>query len=142
MQKVKAKAVQVKGVTFMGITDSNHWVPIDGPAEFGGADAGIRPKELLLLSLIGCTGSDVASILNKMREPYTRFEVVLDGEMTDQHPKVYTKLHITYRVWGEGIKESNLQKAIQLSSQTYCGVTAMLKDSVEISDSYVINPED
>jgi putative redox protein len=142
MQKVKAKAVKVKGVTFMGITDSNHWVPIDGPAEFGGADAGIRPKELLLLSLIGCTGSDVASILNKMREPYTRFEVVLDGEMTDQHPKVYTKLHITYRVWGEGIKESNLQKAIQLSSQTYCGVTAMLKDSVEISDSYVINPED
>lgn len=142
MQKVKAKAVQVKGVTFMGITDSNHWVPMDGPAEFGGADAGIRPKELLLLSLIGCTGSDVASILNKMREPYTRFEVVLDGEMTDQHPKVYSKLHITYKVWGEGIKESNLQKAIQLSSQTYCGVTAMLKDSVEISDSYVINPED
>ena len=142
MQKVKAKAVQVKGVTFMGITDSNHWVPMDGPAEFGGADAGIRPKELLLLSLIGCTGSDVASILKKMREPYTRFEVVLDGEMTDQHPKVYTKLHITYKVWGEGIKESNLQKAIQLSSQTYCGVTAMLKDSVEISDSYVINPED
>ena len=142
MQKVTAKAVQVKGVTFMGITDSNHWVPMDGPIEFGGADAGIRPKELLLLSLIGCTGSDVASILNKMREPYTRFEVVLDGEMTDQHPKVYTKLHITYKVWGEGIKESNLQKAIQLSSQTYCGVTAMLKDSVEISDSYVLNPED
>jgi putative redox protein len=142
MQKVKAKAVQVKGVTFMGITDSNHWVPMDGPAEFGGADAGIRPKELLLLSLIGCTGSDVASILNKMREPYTRFEVVLDGEMTDQHPKVYSKLHITYKVWGEGIKGSNLQKAIQLSSQTYCGVTAMLKGSVDITDSYVINPED
>lgn len=142
MQKVKAKAVQVKGVTFMGITESNHWVPMDGPAEFGGADAGIRPKELLLLSLIGCTGSDVASILNKMREPYTRFEVDLDGEMTDQHPKVYSKIHITFKVWGEGIKESNLQKAIQLSSQTYCGVTAMLKSSVDITDSYVINPED
>ncbi len=141
MSKVSAKAVQVKGVTFMGITDSGHWVPMDGPKDFGGADGGIRPKELLLLSLIGCTGSDVASILDKMREPYSKFEVALDGEMTEDHPKVYKKLHITYKIWGEGIKAANLERAIELSQERYCGVTFMLKNAMEITHSYEINPK-
>ena len=79
----KARAVHLKGVTFLGITDSKHWVPMDGPEEFGGSDAGIRPKELLLLALAGCTGSDVASMLNKMRVPYTKFEVDIEAEMSD-----------------------------------------------------------
>ena len=136
----KAKAVQIKGVTFMGLTDSNHWVPMDGPAEFGGSDAGIRPKELLLLSLAGCTGSDVASIMDKMREPYTRMEVEIEAEMSQEHPKVYTKMEVIYKVWGEGIKESNLKRAIELSEERYCGVTAMLRDSVQISSRYEINP--
>ncbi len=140
MSKVKGKAVHIKGVTFMGLTDSNHWVPMDGPEQFGGSDAGIRPKELLLLSLIGCTGSDVASILSKMREPFTKFEVHIEGEMTETHPKVYTKLHITFKIWGEGLKAANIEKAIALSRETYCGVTAMLKNSIEITDSYEINP--
>ncbi len=140
MAKVKGKAVHIKGVTFMGLTESNHWVPMDGPEQFGGSDAGIRPKELLLLSLIGCTGSDVASILSKMREPFTKLEVHVDGEMTETHPKVYTKLHITFKIWGDGLKTANIEKAIQLSRDVYCGVTAMLKKSIEITDSYEINP--
>ncbi len=138
--KVEAKVVQIKGVTFSGLSDSGHWVPMDGPRQFGGSDAAIRPKELLLLSLAGCTGSDVASIMDKMREPYTRLEVHVDAEQTDVHPKVYSKIHLTFKVWGDGIKEANLQKAIQLSSETYCGVTAMLRNSVEITESYEINP--
>lgn len=137
----KAKAVQIKGVTFMGLTDSNHWVPMDGPEEFGGSNAGTRPKELLLLSLAGCTGSDVASILTKMREPFTRFEVDIDAEMSQEHPKVYTKIEVIYRIWGEGIKESNLQRAIELSEERYCGVTAMLRNTVEITSRYEINPQ-
>jgi len=136
----KAKAVQIKGVTFMGLTDSNHWVPMAGPVEFGGSDAGIRPKELLLLSLAGCTGSDVASIMDKMREPYTRMEVEIEAEMSQEHPKVYTKMEVIYKVWGEGIKESNLKRAIELSEERYCGVTAMLRDSVQILSRYEINP--
>jgi len=136
----KAKAVHVKGVTFMGITDSNHWVPMDGPEEFGGSDAGTGPKELLLLALAGCTGSDVISILTKMREPLTKFEVDIDAEMSNEHPKVYTKIEVIYKVWGEGIKESNLKRAIELSETRYCGVSAMLKNSVEITNRYEINP--
>jgi putative redox protein len=140
MSKVNAKAIQIKGVTFTGLTDSNNWVMMDGPAEFGGSDAAIRPKELLLLSLAGCTGSDVASILTKMREQYTRFEVHIEGEMAETHPKVYTKLKVIYKVWGQGINEANLDKAIKLSAETYCSVSAMLKKSVEISHIYQINP--
>lgn len=142
MSKHHAKIVHIKGVTFTGLADSNHWVPMDGPTQFGGSDAAIRPKELLLLSLAGCTGSDVASILTKMREPFTRFEVAVDAEQTETHPKVYSSIHLTFKVWGEGIKEANLQKAMKLSAEVYCGVTAMLKDSVKITDSYVINPEE
>jgi len=135
----KAKAVHVKGVTFMGITDSKHWVPMDGPEEFGGSDAGTRPKELLLLALAGCTGSDVISILNKMREAVSKFEVDIEAEMTNEHPKVYTKIEVIYKVWGEGLKESNLKKAIDLSETRYCGISAMLKDSVELTNRYELN---
>ena len=138
----KAKAVHIKGVTFMGKTDSNHWVPMDGPEEFGGSDAGTRPKELLLLSLAGCTGSDVISILNKMREPVKRFEVDIEAEMTDEHPKVYSKIEVIYKLWGDGIKESNLKRAIELSETRYCGVSAMLRGSVEITNRYEINGEE
>ena len=141
MATVKARVVHIEGVTFNGITNSNHWVPMDGPKEFGGSDAGIRPKELLLLSLAGCTGSDVASILGKMREPVNKFEVHIEAEMAEEHPKVYTEIKIIFKVWGEGIKEANLEKAIQLSSEKYCAVSAMLRPSVKISESYQINPE-
>lgn len=138
MAKVNGKAVHIKGVTFLGVTNSKHWVPMDGPEQFGGSDAGIRPKELMLLALAGCTGSDVASILTKMREPFTKFEVSVDGEMAEEHPKVYKSLHITYKFWGTGLKESNIEKAIKLSTETYCAVSAMLKNSVDITDSYEI----
>lgn len=140
MPTVKAKAVQIAGVTFSGLTSSNHWVPMDGPKEFGGSDAGTRPKELLLLALAGCTGSDVASILAKMREPVTRFEVHINAKMAETHPKIYTEIKIMFKVWGEGIKTANLEKAIKLSSDTYCAVSAMLRSSVKISESYEINP--
>ena len=142
MAKVSAKVVQISGVTFNGITDSKHWITMDGPEEFGGSDGAIRPKELLLLSLAGCTGSDVASILTKMREPYTRFEVHIEGEMAQEHPKVYTSLHLKFKIWGDGLNTSNIEKAMSLSSEKYCSVTAMLRNSVKITDSYEINPEE
>ena len=138
----KARAVHVKGVTFLGIADSRHWVPMDGPAEFGGSDAGTRPKELILLGLAGCTGSDVASMLNKMRVPYTKFHVDIEAEMAEEHPKVFTKIEVIYRFWGEDLDRSKLEHAIRLSEETYCGVTAMLKPSVEMSSRYEVNPEE
>ena len=137
---MEAKVIQVKGITFVGKTDSNHWVPMDGPAEFQGSDAAIRPKELILISLGGCSGSDVASILNKMREMVHRFEMDISAETATEHPKVFTKIHITYKFWGEDLKQANIEKAINLSQERYCSVSAMLRASVDITHSYEVNP--
>jgi putative redox protein len=136
-----ARAVHVKGVSFLGIADSRHWVPLDGPAEFGGSDAGTRPKELLLLGLAGCTGSDVASMLDKMRVPYRKFEVDIHAEVASEHPKVYTKIEVVYKFWGEDLDPVKLERAIELSEKTYCSVSAMLRPSVALSSRYEINPE-
>lgn len=138
---MKAKAIQINGVTFVGKAGSNHWIPMDGPSDFGGSDAATRPKELILIGLAGCTGSDVASILSKMREKVNRFEIDVDAESATEHPKVYTKIHLTFNFWGEGLKPANIEKAIGLSQDKYCSVTAMLAPKVEITHSYNINPE-
>ncbi|MFC2088870.1 OsmC family protein [Calditrichota bacterium] len=139
---MNAKVTQIKGVTFIGKASSNHWIAMDGPEEFHGSEAATRPKELILIGLAGCSGSDVASILNKMREKVNKFEIDVDAESADEHPKVFTKIHLTYKFWGDNLKESNIEKAINLSQDKYCSVTAMLKSSVEITYSYKINPAD
>ena len=139
---MKANVVQVRGITFAGKAESNHWVAMDGPSDFKGSDAGTRPKELLLIGLGGCTGSDVAAMLSKMKEQTDRFEIDLDAETATEHPKVFTKIHITYKFWGEKLNQSNLEKAIKLSQEKYCAVSAMLKKAVDISHSIEINPAD
>jgi putative redox protein len=129
---------RVEGITFTGKTDSGHWIMMDGPANFGGSDAAIRPKELLLLALGGCTGSDVSSILSKKRVPVEKFEINIEAEMADEHPQVYTKIHLEYLFTGKEMKEADLERAIDLSMTKYCAVTAMLQKSVEITHSYKI----
>lgn len=138
MSEAKAFIKQIQGITFAGKTDSKHWVPMDGPENFGGSDAGIRPKELLLLSLGGCTASDVASILNKKRVNLENFEINISADMTDEHPKVYTKINLEYIFYGKGIKEADVERAIELSQTKYCGVTAMLQKAMEITHTYKI----
>ena len=137
---MKAKVVQLQGVTFVGKAQSNHWVALDGPEEFQGSEAGTRPKELVLIGLAGCSGSDVASILHKMRENVTRFEVDVDAESAADHPKVFTKIHLKYKFWGNDLKPTNIEKAINLSQEKYCSVSAMLKPTVDITHDYEINP--
>lgn len=139
---MKANVIQVKGISFIGKAESNHWVAMDGPPDFRGANAGIRPKELILISLGGCTGSDVSSILYKMKEPVSRFEIDIDAENAEEHPKIYTKIHLVYKFWGENLNPVNLEKAINLSQDKYCSVSAMLKKTVDVSYSYEINPSE
>jgi putative redox protein len=139
MQKT-AIVKQLQGITFAGKADSNHWVAMDGPDEFGGSSAGTRPKELLLLALGGCTGSDVVSILTKKRVRLDGFEVRLTAEQRDEHPQVYTKIHVEYVFYGQDIKPADVERAIELSDTKYCPVTAMLRGAVEITHSYRIEP--
>ncbi len=138
MSTSKAYLKQVKGITFAGKTDSNHWITVDGPENFGGSDAGIRPKELLLLSLAGCTASDVVSILQKKRVKLDDFEINISAEMTEEHPKVFTKIDLEYVFYGDNIAEKDVERAIDLSQTTYCGVTAMLEKALEINHTYKI----
>ncbi|MBN2571798.1 MAG: OsmC family protein [Ignavibacteriales bacterium] len=134
----KAIVKQLKGITFAGKSNSNRWVMMDGPESFGGSDAAIRPKELLLISLGGCTGSDVVSILEKKRVKLDGFEVNLTADTSDEHPQVYKKIHLEYVFYGNEIQEKDVERAIELSETKYCGVTAMLNKAVEITNSYRI----
>ena len=138
MSTSKAYLKQVKGITFAGKTNSNHWITMDGPEDYGGSNAGTSPKELLLLSLAGCTASDVVSILQKKRVKLDDFEINISAEMTEDHPKVFTKIDLEYVFYGQDIKAKDVERAIDLSQTTYCGVTAMLKKAMEINHTYKI----
>ena len=142
MSQVKAYVKQINGISFVGKTDSNHWVTMDGPEDFGGSNAGIRPKELMLLALAGCTGSDVVSILQKKRIDVRSFEINVTAEMSDDHPKVYTSMNIEYLFTGNGIKESDVERAIELSQTKYCGVTKMYEKAMTITYSFQIHKEE
>ena len=128
------------GVTFVAKGDSGHWVTMDGPADFGGSNAGSRPKELILFALGGCTGSDVVAILKKKRAPVQDFEMNLSAVTADEHPQVYTSIHIEYVFYGTGINCSDVERAIELSTTKYCAVSAMLRASVSITHAYRIEP--
>lgn len=140
MATKKAYVTQVhkNGITFAGHTDTRHWVVMDGPENFGGKDAGIRPKEMLLLALAGCTGSDVASIMAKKRVALDSFDMEITAQETEEHPKVYESMHVEYIFRGKGIEAKDVERAIELSQTKYCGVTAMLEKAMTITHSYRI----
>jgi len=138
MSQRTAVVQQVKGMTFAARADSNHWVTMDGPPELGGSNAGSRPKELVLMALGGCTGSDVASILQKKRVPVRDFRITLTAQTAEEHPQVFTAIHVEYVFVGEGIDPAIVERAIELSTTKYCAVSAMLRASVTITHSYRI----
>jgi len=138
MPTKKALVKHIQGVTFIGKADSNHWITLDGPEQFGGSNAGTRPKELLLIALGGCTGSDVASILTKKRVPFTKFFMNIEAEVAEEHPQVYTRINLEYVFEGNGIEPQDIEKAINLSLTKYCSVTAMLQKAIQINHSYKI----
>jgi putative redox protein len=120
--------------------DSGNTIILDSSEAVGGKNRGPRPLQLMLMSLAGCTSMDVISILQKKREPLQDFQVIVRAEQADEHPRVYTKIHIEYVATGD-IKETSLQRAIELSEQVYCPAQAMLRAAAEISSSYrIIRP--
>lgn len=117
---------------------NNHKLMIDAEERVGGKDKGPRPKPLTLASLGGCTGMDVISILNKMKQNVTFFNVKVTGTLTEEHPKYFNKIHITYEFRGEDLKEKKLERAIELSQDRYCGVSYLLRKGSELTYNYVI----
>ncbi len=137
---MKAKVTLIDKLQFSAVSDSNHAIILDAGKDMS-YDQGCRPKELVLIGLIGCTGMDVASLLTKMRVPYKNITVSADAELSTAHPKIFTKIHIIYTIIGDNIDESKVEKAITLSNERYCGVTVMLEKSARITYSYNIEKD-
>ncbi len=131
---------QVQGVTFLARADSNHWVVMDGSEEFGGSSAGSSPKELLLMALAGCTSNDVVSILKKKRSPVAGYAATVHAEEREEHPRIFTSVHVEYTIFGDDVRKEDVERAIELSTTKYCSVSAIVGESVKITHSYSIRP--
>ncbi|MFH1120524.1 MAG: OsmC family protein [Bacteroidota bacterium] len=112
---------------------SGHHVIMDASPEVGGKDGGPRPKALMLASLAGCTGMDVISILKKMRVEPKSFNISIEAGITEEHPKHYSSMHLIYEFSGEGLEEDKLRKAIELSQDRYCGVSAVYRKAMPLT---------
>ena len=118
-----------------------HNFMVDADAEFGGKDRGPKPKGLLLSSLAGCTGMDVASLLTKMKMPFDSFSLEVEGELAKEHPKTYTDIVIRYIFRGDSLNRDKIEKSIKLSLDKYCGVHAMLAKAANLHYEIVLNPD-
>jgi putative redox protein len=114
-------------------------IPLDAPVASGGQGSGASPKGLLLSGLGGCTGIDVVSILEKMRVVLDGFQVEVSAEQTEEHPKVFKAIHMRYRFQGKDLAMEKLERAVTLSMDRYCGVSAMLAKAAPITWEIVID---
>ncbi len=119
-----------------------HHVILDATDKVGGEDQGPRPKALLLTALSGCTGMDVVSILKKMKVEDYKFWIEMDADMTEEHPKYYKKIYMNYVFEGSNLPVDKIKKAVNLSEERYCGVSAMLKKASEIETKILVNGEE
>ena len=102
-------------------------VMIDASVESGGQGKGLRPKAMMLASLAGCSGMDIASLLKKMRAEVDDFKIEVEASLTEEHPKIYDKVHVVYRFFGSDFKKDKIEKAVNLSVDQYCGVMEMFR---------------
>lgn len=112
---------------------NDHIIVMDADEMSGGENHGPRPKALLLVSLAGCTGMDVISILKKMRVEPEKFSISVEGALGEEHPRYYEEIVIIYTFKGKNLPKDKLEKAVELSHEKYCGVSTMLKKASEIS---------
>ncbi len=120
------------GLEFQADVDG-HKVITDAPVESNGLDHGPSPKKLQLVALAGCTGMDVVTILQKMRVNVASCNITVEGEMREEHPKYYEKMHVIYEFTGQDLPMEKLEKAVKMSEETYCGVEALYKRAIEVT---------
>ncbi len=120
---------------------NGHKLTIDAVPEVGGNNRGPRPKPLMLTALAGCTGMDVISILKKMRIEPDSFNVKVEAEQTEEHPKHYNRIKVIYEFEGKDLPVDKLQRAVELSEERYCGVSYIYKKAIEMSAEIVLNGE-
>lgn len=136
---MQATVKWVDGVMFLGESGSGHSVVMDGAADHGGRNMGVRPMEMILLGLGGCASFDVISILKKARQPVTDCRVELDADRADGVPSPFTRIHLRFVVTGKGLKDAQVKRAVELSATKYCSASVMLEAAnVALSHSYEV----
>lgn len=135
---MKARIKWVEGVSFVGESGSGHAVVMDGPPENGGRNLGIRPMEMMLIGMGGCTAFDVLHILKRARQPVSDCVVEVEAERAEQPPRVFTHIHVHFIVSGDGLSAKQVARAVQLSAEKYCSASIMLGKAATISHDYEI----
>lgn len=135
---MKARIKWVQDAMFIGESGSGHAVVMDGPPESGGRNLGVRPMEMLLLGMGGCTAFDVVHILKKSRQPVQDCVAEIEAHRAETDPKIFTRIHVHFVVSGEGLSEQHVARAVQLSAEKYCSASIMLGKTAEITHDFEI----
>ncbi|MEO5343939.1 MAG: OsmC family protein [Gammaproteobacteria bacterium SHHR-1] len=133
---MKARVKWVEGALMLGESGSGHALVMDGPEEFGGRNLGVRPMELLLLGMGGCSEFDVVHILRKGRHEVSLCEVELSAERAETDPKVFTQINMHFRVGGPGLTEKAVERAVRLSAEKFCSASIMIGQVAQVSHSF------
>ncbi len=135
---MKARVKWVQDATMVGESGSGHALVMDGPPEHGGRNLGVRPMEMLLLGMGGCTEFDVLHILKKARQQVTDCVVELEAERAQEDPKVFTRIHVHFIISGPDLSEKHVERAVSLSAEKYCSASIMLGATAKITHDYEI----
>ena len=135
---MQARIKWVQDATFLGESGSGHAVVMDGPPDHGGRNLGVRPMEMLLLGMGGCTAFDVVSILKKSRQPITDCVAEIEAARAEQDPKIFTRIHVHFIVTGKGLDDKRVARAVSLSADKYCSASIMLGKAADITHDYEI----
>jgi putative redox protein len=130
---MKAKVTWLEARTFVAETGSGHAVVMDGAPESGGRNLGPRPMEMLLVGMGGCTAFDVVMILEKGRHAVTDCQIAIEAERAESDPKVFTKIHLHFKVIGKSLSHAAVERAVELSAEKYCSASIMLGKTAEIT---------
>jgi putative redox protein len=138
---MKTRVKWIEGVSFVAETGSGHAVVVDGAPEAGGRNLGMRPMEMVLAGTAACSAFDVVWILRKGRQPVTDCVVEAEADRAAEDPKVFTRVHLVYRVTGKGLDARQVERAVKLSKDKYCSATAMLAKTAEVSFEIVLGDD-
>ena len=138
-RKLRARIKWIEGVSFVAETGSGHEIVMDGAPDAGGRNVGARPMEVFLAGAAACTAFDVVWILKKARQPVTDCVIEAEAERAAEIPKVFTRIHLKYRVGGKGLDAAQVERAVKLSKDKYCSATLMLAKTAQISYEIVVD---
>ncbi|MBU0657045.1 MAG: OsmC family protein [Gammaproteobacteria bacterium] len=139
---MKARVKWLDNMSFVGESGSGHSVVMDGPPELGGRNLGVRPMEMLLLGLGGCSSFDVVLILQKSRQHIVDCEVEIEAERADKEPKVFTRIHLHFIVSGRNLAADKVERAVKLSAEKYCSASIMLAKTAEVTHDFEVREAD